>query len=164
METRQINFPALVKKAKKELANSAIAERYNSANPGSYIEVVEGTKEDREALIPMKPGESLQAYNPKKVRKREEKAASNNQTAEVPEKHSRLRKRSKSGRGQKGPEVETTTAKPPESKAQPDNNEEKAGQNEQEPPKEEKIKDINQELDKELNLKSSPDSSGANAK
>lgn len=66
METRVIQFPALVKKAKKELIGSSIADRYSRSNPASFLEVVEGAREDQDAILPMVAGKSLQQYTPKK--------------------------------------------------------------------------------------------------
>jgi hypothetical protein len=75
METRQIGFPALVKKGRKELADSAIASRYNKNDPGSFLSVAEGSREDQNALIPMAAGKPLQPYNPKKAAKPEAQQA-----------------------------------------------------------------------------------------
>lgn len=72
METRIIQFPALVKKAKKELATSSVADRYSRSNPASFLEVVEGTREDQDAIIPMVAGKALQPYSPKKQKPRSE--------------------------------------------------------------------------------------------
>lgn len=67
METRQINFPALVKKGKKELIDSSLASRYSRESPDVFLEVVEGAKEDRDALIPLVPGKTtVMPYSPKK--------------------------------------------------------------------------------------------------
>jgi hypothetical protein len=83
METRSIEFPALVKKARKELVNSSLAQRFNAADPASFAQIVEGDREDNDAYIPMKGG-PLRAYNPKKQPRRpEEKPAEH--TAEAPE-------------------------------------------------------------------------------
>jgi 3',5'-cyclic AMP phosphodiesterase CpdA len=69
METRQIGFPALVKKGRKDLVESSLAARYSRDNPGSFLAVVEGTKDDQNALIPMAAGKTVQPYNPKKAKK-----------------------------------------------------------------------------------------------
>lgn len=73
METRQIGFPALIKKAKKDLVESALASKFSKADPGSFVPIAEGTKEDQNALIPMTAGKTLQPYNPKKASKEESK-------------------------------------------------------------------------------------------
>lgn len=72
METRSIDFPALIKKARKELAGSILAQRFNQADPNSFVQVVDGQREDRDALIPMR-GQQLKAYDARKARKLEEK-------------------------------------------------------------------------------------------
>lgn len=69
METRQIGFPALVKKGRKELLDSSLSSKYSRTNPASFIEVVEGGREDRNAIIPLVAGESLKIHDPKRATK-----------------------------------------------------------------------------------------------
>lgn len=69
METRQIQFPALVKKARKALLDSTMASRYSRSNPESFVSIVEGGRDDRDAIIPLIPGRQLEPYNPKKAAK-----------------------------------------------------------------------------------------------
>jgi len=104
METRQIGFPALIKKARKELIDSGLAGRYSRENPAAFLEVIEGTREDRNALIPMASG-PLEPYSPKKARKvpqqKEKIAEPPKETvaeppAETVEKKSRWRRKKKS--------------------------------------------------------------------
>jgi predicted phosphodiesterase len=73
METVPIDFPALIKKARKELIDSTIASRYNREDPGSFVAIVEGAREDQHAIIPLVPGKPLQEYSPEKARKEKEK-------------------------------------------------------------------------------------------
>jgi hypothetical protein len=87
METRQIGFPALVKKGRKELADSALATRYSKNDPGSFLAVAEGGREDQNALIPMAAGKPLQPYNPKKASKQEAQQAQEEKPKKKKKKH-----------------------------------------------------------------------------
>jgi hypothetical protein len=69
METHSIDFPALVKKARKELQNSNLASRYGKED--DFVDLCEGGREDRDAMLPMTAGKSIQPYKPKKEKKEE---------------------------------------------------------------------------------------------
>ena len=65
METRQIEFPALIKKARKLLIDSNLASKYERGNPEAFVELIEGTREDRDAIISF-TNKSIQPYTRKK--------------------------------------------------------------------------------------------------
>lgn len=71
METRQIGFPALVKKGRKLLAESNLASKYDRTNPDAFVEIVEGAREDRDAVISF-VGKGIQPLNKKKRDKEKE--------------------------------------------------------------------------------------------
>ncbi len=77
METRQIAFPALVKKAKKLLIGSSPAYKYSSSDPESFVPVLEGARVDNDALLPLPSGKEAQALPkskpPKAAKKKKEK-------------------------------------------------------------------------------------------
>lgn len=75
METHQVDFPALVKKARRELINSSLAERFSQHNPASFVDLVAGEKLDYDALLPMKGSPQLQPLNSRRSaeRRRHEK-------------------------------------------------------------------------------------------
>ncbi|MBI5171372.1 MAG: metallophosphoesterase [Candidatus Obscuribacter sp.] len=56
VETYQITYEALVKKAKKELASSRLAFQYSSRKPLTYLKIVEGEELDRQSYLPLAPG------------------------------------------------------------------------------------------------------------
>jgi 3',5'-cyclic-AMP phosphodiesterase len=154
METRSIEFPALVKKARKELINSSIAERFNAKNPGSFVAVVDGDGIDRNAVIPLRAGQQLKAYNPKRSRRSgEEKAPepeiSNRESAEnhpekpatnqqqpEPPKHRRF------GRHQSDAAAAASSGK------------DKPAGDTDKPVQLEPVKDVDAELNKQLNINS----------
>ncbi len=73
METHQIGFPALIKKARKALSESNLARKYNASNPESFVALVQGVREDRDALIPLVSGKPIQALAQKKKKQRKAK-------------------------------------------------------------------------------------------
>jgi predicted phosphodiesterase len=120
METRQIGFPALVKKGRKDLIDSALASRFSKTDPGTFLSIVEGTKDDQNAIIPMLAGKALMPYNPKKVKKEEapkqeepkkEKKKKKDKQSEVKQPEVRTE--------EKSPEVKSPEEKPPEEKSEP---------------------------------------------
>lgn len=101
METKQIEFPALIKKAKKQLVDSSLADRYSKADPASFLEVVEGTKDDREALLPMGAGKQLESYTPKKVKKPKEEKPAEKEPEKEPAKKPKKEKKQKKEKPEK---------------------------------------------------------------
>jgi len=69
METYQVQFPALVKKARKMLVSSTLAYKYSSTKPDSFVELLEGARVDNDALLPLGGGQSAKPLTKKKPRK-----------------------------------------------------------------------------------------------
>ncbi len=53
MHTYQVNFPALIKKARNNLANSQIAGHYNAKRPESFIAAAQGDHKDQNVSMPI---------------------------------------------------------------------------------------------------------------
>lgn len=68
VETFQVSFPALIKKARKNLATSTLAYKYDPARQERFLEVVAGQHLDNDALLPLAPGQSARPL-PKKKKK-----------------------------------------------------------------------------------------------
>jgi 3',5'-cyclic-AMP phosphodiesterase len=69
VETYQVDFPALIKKARVSLAASPIALHYNSNHPAAFLNVVEGSREDQNAHLPFTrnvASEAIKRRNPPK--------------------------------------------------------------------------------------------------
>ncbi len=75
METHQISYKALVKKAEKALLESPFAYHYNRANPKEFVELCAGSREDANAVLPFYGGMIPQAFQPKKEKKKKAKSA-----------------------------------------------------------------------------------------
>lgn len=65
MESFPVNFPALVKKARKSLIDSNLAYKYNSRNPESFVQLCEGTREDQSAFLSLTGGKTPQPLSKK---------------------------------------------------------------------------------------------------
>lgn len=52
MQTHQVNFPALIKKARANLLNSPIAWRYNAKKPGAFLAAAQGDHKDLNVVLP----------------------------------------------------------------------------------------------------------------
>ncbi|PWT95390.1 MAG: hypothetical protein C5B53_11515 [Candidatus Melainabacteria bacterium] len=52
VETYQVDYPALVKKARNNLVSSTLALHYNNNHPAAFLEVVEGARLDQNAQLP----------------------------------------------------------------------------------------------------------------
>jgi hypothetical protein len=72
VETYQVAYPALVKKARQILSSSQLAFKYNAAKPDTFAEVVEGSRLDQNALLPLASGASIQPLRVKRKKKEEE--------------------------------------------------------------------------------------------
>ena len=69
VETYQIDYPALLKKARISLTGSALAFDYNKNRPAAFAEAVEGGSADQNARLPLaagKPIEPIKRPNPPK--------------------------------------------------------------------------------------------------
>ncbi len=70
--SRQISFPALVKKARKALAESSLAFQYDRGRPEGFVDLAEGGRLDNDALMPLAAGKEareLPRARPKKQKK-----------------------------------------------------------------------------------------------
>jgi 3',5'-cyclic-AMP phosphodiesterase len=65
VETYEISFPALIKKAKKEIENWSLPYKY-SPKPQAFIELMEGSRGDQNARLPLVAGKPKEAFEPKK--------------------------------------------------------------------------------------------------
>jgi len=71
VETYQIDFPALVKKARNCLASSTLAFHYNSSHPATFLDVAEGTREDQNAQLPFARNRGIEAIKRRNPPKQE---------------------------------------------------------------------------------------------
>lgn len=65
MESFPVNFPALVKKARKALQDSNLAYKYSSRNPESFVQLCEGSREDQSAFLSLTGGKTPQPLSKK---------------------------------------------------------------------------------------------------
>lgn len=72
METYQISYPALIKKAKVQLDGSTIAFKYNEQKPTAFADLAVGGRIDNMALLPLVPGQSAQPIDEKRLKKAKE--------------------------------------------------------------------------------------------
>lgn len=73
IETYQVGYPALVKKAHDSLSSSPLAFKYNSTRPASFAELCEGSRLDQNALVALGPGGTVQPLRPNGKKKKNEK-------------------------------------------------------------------------------------------
>lgn len=66
VETKEIGFPALIKKARKMLINSSRAQEYNSSKPEAFVDLVVGKREDQNAVLLFERGASPKVLTQKK--------------------------------------------------------------------------------------------------
>jgi 3',5'-cyclic AMP phosphodiesterase CpdA len=66
METHQISYKALVKKAEKALLESSFAYSYHKKNPADFVRLCEGGPEDTNAVLPLYGGMTPQPFHPSK--------------------------------------------------------------------------------------------------
>ncbi len=69
IETYQVGFPALVKKARKLLIASDLAYKYDNAKPGTFADVCEGSREDQNAILAFDRGSTPRPITQKKAGK-----------------------------------------------------------------------------------------------
>jgi len=72
VETYQVTFPALIKKARGLIDQSNLAFKFNEKKPQTFAELAAGSRLDQSGLMPLTAGGVLQNANPKKKRRREE--------------------------------------------------------------------------------------------
>ncbi|MBU6451937.1 MAG: metallophosphoesterase [Cyanobacteria bacterium REEB67] len=114
VETLQVNYDALVKKAKKIMETSRLAFQYSSTNPRGFIKLTEGDELDRNALLPLVSGAVSQKNEKKKKdkkekgekSKKEDKEAKSEKTgkSDKSEKTDRAEKAEKSDKSEKSAE------------------------------------------------------------
>jgi hypothetical protein len=78
VETYQVDFPALVKKARNNLAASTLALHFDNRHPAAFLDVVEGTRLDQNAELPFSKNGSIEPIKhrtPVKENPVQEKAA-----------------------------------------------------------------------------------------
>lgn len=66
IETYQVSFPALVKKARLALATSTMAYKYSGNRPASFADLADGSRMDSEVALPLVPGKPIQPIAKKK--------------------------------------------------------------------------------------------------
>ncbi len=66
METHQITYKALTKKAEKAMLESTLAYHYNKAKPKEFLQLCAGGPEDNNALLPLYGGMTPHAIKPGK--------------------------------------------------------------------------------------------------
>lgn len=103
IETWQISFPALVKKARQMLDSSAMAFKYNEQKPQAFADLAFGTRIDNNALLPMVAGQPAQFIDEKKLRQAKEKKKSEQPqpTKQEPEKNEKKAKNDKKAKNEK---------------------------------------------------------------
>lgn len=69
VETYQISYGALVKKARKLLLESKMAFNYSSRQPDEFAILCEGTKLDQNAVLPLIPGKPIEPHKVAKKKK-----------------------------------------------------------------------------------------------
>lgn len=69
VETYQVSYPALVKKARLALQGSTLAFKYNESKPQTFIDIAQGTESDRNSVLPLKAGATLSPEGKKSKKK-----------------------------------------------------------------------------------------------
>src|SRR5262249_21217731 len=69
IETYQINFPALIKKARKSMAESTLSYRYDQGKPERFLALLDGERTDNDVLLPLAAGGRAQPLPKKKKKK-----------------------------------------------------------------------------------------------
>jgi hypothetical protein len=103
VETYQITYPALVKKAKQMLDGSTLAFKYNEQRPGAFAELAFGGKIDNSAILPLVAGQSARPIDEKRL-KQQEKERKKNEHPEAPAKDEKKEKAGKKKK-EKGEDV-----------------------------------------------------------
>src|SRR5262249_44752140 len=69
IETYQVNFPALIKKARKSMAESTLSYRYDQGKPERFLALLDGERTDNDVLLPLATGGTAQPLPKKKKKK-----------------------------------------------------------------------------------------------
>ncbi len=80
VETYQITYPALVKKAKQQLDSSTLAFKYNEARPQAFAELAFGSRLDNSAILPLVAGQPARPIDEKRLKQAEKERKKNEQT------------------------------------------------------------------------------------
>ncbi|MBS1956353.1 MAG: metallophosphoesterase [Cyanobacteria bacterium SZAS-4] len=86
VESYQISYPALVKKARQQLDSSAIAFKYNEQRPTAFADLAFGSRIDNNALLPLAAGQAAQLIDEKKLKKAKEEQSKKEQAVQEREK------------------------------------------------------------------------------
>ncbi|MBI2809325.1 MAG: metallophosphoesterase, partial [Candidatus Melainabacteria bacterium] len=86
VESYQISFPALVKKARQQLDSSTLAFKYNEQRPTAFADLAFGSRIDNNALLPLAPGQPAQLIDEKKLKKAKEEQSKKEQATEEKDK------------------------------------------------------------------------------
>lgn len=73
MESFEVPFPALVKKAKKALADSSLAGKLNRRNPDAAVQMCEGNPEDQNAWLTLGTNKGVRELSKKQLKEDLEK-------------------------------------------------------------------------------------------
>jgi outer membrane biosynthesis protein TonB len=113
IETYQINYPALIKKAMKNMEESTLAYKFDQSRPERFLAVLDGERMDKDVLLPLAAGGVAQPLAKKKKKKaKPDKTAKPKKEEKAPEKKPEPKKKPpEKKRGEKKP-VETKPAAP----------------------------------------------------
>jgi hypothetical protein len=75
METYQVSFPALIKKAKNAFISCTLAYKYSSNKPSTFAALAEGSRLDSDVILPLLAGKPAQAIEKKKQSKQKKEKA-----------------------------------------------------------------------------------------
>jgi len=112
VETYQVAYPALVKKARQILSSSQLAFKYNASKPDMFCEVAEGSRLDQNATLPLTPGASIQPLRANRKKKEAEQAA--------PEKPGKKKKGKEAPQAQPQPKKEEKKDEKPQAGSKPE--------------------------------------------
>jgi len=124
VETLQISYDALVKKAKKIMETSRLAFQYSSTKPQTFLKLAEGEELDRNALLPLVSGAVSQQAQKKKGKGGKKEKPDKAEKAEKAEKaHKGKDEKAKNGQpSEEGPDQtpdQTTNPNKDQNKDQP---------------------------------------------
>ncbi len=86
VESYQISYSALVKKARQQLDSSTLAFKYNEQRPTAFADLAFGSRIDNNALLPLAPGQPAQLIDEKKLKKAKEEQSKKEQATEEKDK------------------------------------------------------------------------------
>jgi hypothetical protein len=94
VETYQITYPALIKKAKQQLDSSTLSFKYNEVRPQAFAELAFGSRLDNSAILPLVAGQAARPIDEKRLKQAEKERKKNEQT-EAPAKEEKKPKSEK---------------------------------------------------------------------